>query len=84
MRLLDDLIGKEILDNEANIIGKVKDIEINAANSKIESIISVEEIKKTFGHETKETKIPFEMVQSIGDKIILKRENDIESLLYSI
>lgn len=83
MRLLDDLIGKEIIDTEAKIVGKIKDIEIDASNNKIESIISIEKIDKIIGHETKESIIPFEMIQKIGDKVILKDENSLDSLLYS-
>lgn len=73
MRLLDDIIGKEILDSSGNIIGKVKDIEIDTSKNKISSIITTKEkSKKRFGTSSEEEKIPFEMISHIGDKIILK------------
>lgn len=76
MRLIDDIINKEVLDTQANILGKVKDIEIDASTKKIESVIIIKEEKKdglfNRGNKTSEEIIPFEEVGSVGDKIILK------------
>ncbi|RAP45147.1 MAG: photosystem reaction center subunit H [Methanosphaera sp. rholeuAM6] len=72
MRLLDDIIGKEIIDSSANILGKVKDIEIDTSINKINFIIVTKgKSNKKFGS-SEEEKIPFEMINQIGDKIILK------------
>lgn len=77
MRLLDDIIGKEILDSSANIIGKVKDIEIDTSSNKIEFIIVTKGgFSKKIGT-SKEEKIPFEIISRIGDKIILENESNL-------
>jgi len=62
MRMREEVIGKEVLDSSAIIIGKVKDVEINLETREIESFI----LGKG------ETIVPYEMVKKIGDKILLK------------
>lgn len=79
MRLLDDIIGKEILDSDAKIIGKVKDIEIDSSSKIIESIIVSKNVQKSgfgkrLGNREEEDNIPIEMVSRIGDKILLKKD----------
>lgn len=83
MRILDDIISKEILDNTGNIIGKIKDVEIDTASNCIESVIITEGgFGKKLGRKQEEIMIPFEMIGSIGDKIILKKEiSDFEEIL---
>lgn len=77
MRLQKDILGKEILDNEGNIIGKVKDIEIDTSTMKISFLVASKEVKRsgfslTKGNTPEDEKIPVEEVGRIGDKIILK------------
>lgn len=75
MRLLDDVIGKEILDSSANIVGKVKDIEINNSLNRIESLIIIKKgFSKKIMSSNDEEKIPFENIDHVGDKIILKQD----------
>lgn len=75
MRLLNDIIGKEILDSSANVIGKVKDIEIDPSSKKLDFlIINKESSGRKLRSTNEEEKIPFEMIKSIGDKIILKED----------
>ncbi len=82
MRLLDDIIGKEILDNQANIVGKVKDIEIDTASNKIDFIIATKSgFNKRIGTPQVEEKIPFEMISRVGDKIILKDTTQFDIII---
>ena len=75
MRLLNDIIGKEILDSSANVIGKVKDIEIDNSSKNLDFlIINKGSSGKILKSSNEEEKIPFEMINSIGDKIILKED----------
>ena len=75
MRLLNDIIGKEILDSSANVIGKVKDIEIDTSSKNLDFlIINKGSSGKILKSSNEEEKIPFEMINSIGDKIILKED----------
>ncbi|RAP46803.1 MAG: hypothetical protein BZ136_07185 [Methanosphaera sp. rholeuAM74] len=78
MRLLEDIIAKELLDSNANIVGKVKDVEIDASTKKIKSIILIEKDGKGgfFNKKTTEKIIPFENIASVGDKIILSKSFD--------
>lgn len=83
MRLLDDIIGKEIVDGSANIVGKVKDIDIDTSSNKINSmIITKSKSSNKIRSSNDEEMIPFEMIDHIGDKIILKP--DLNDLVYEI
>ncbi len=83
MRLLNDIIGKEILDSSANILGKVKDIEIDASSNRINSIIITKGgSTRKFRSTNEEEKIPFELISHIGDKIVLKK--DIKDIVNEI
>lgn len=75
MRLLNDIIGKEIVDGSGNVIGKVKDIEIDPSLKILDSIIITKsESRKKIMSTNEEEKIPFEMINRIGDKIMLKKD----------
>lgn len=77
MRVAEDIIGKEVLDSSATIIGKVKDIEVNLGTRKIEAIvIGKGGISESIGISKEENVIPYEMVKQIGDKILLKENID--------
>ena len=78
MRLLEDIIAKELLDSNANIVGKVKDVEIDASTQKIKSIILIETSSEGgfFSKKTSEKRIPFDSIASVGDKIILTKSFD--------
>lgn len=76
MRLQKDILGKEILNNEGNIVGRVKDVCIDPSNMKLTSLIVSGVSKKsgfsfTGNNNDVEEKIPIEEVGSIGDKILL-------------
>ena len=77
MRVAEDIIGKEVLDSSATIIGKVKDIEVNLGTRKIEAIvIGKGGISESIGISKEENVIPYDMVRQIGDKILLKENID--------
>jgi len=75
MLLKNDILNKEILSNEGNIVGYVKDIEIDASSKKILSLVASTSKDGGFfslSAAEDEVKIPIEEVGGIGDKIILK------------
>ena len=39
MRIVEEVIGKEVLDSSAMVIGRVKDIEFNIETNKIVALI---------------------------------------------
>jgi len=77
MRVVDHIIGKEVLDSSATIIGKVKDVEVNLGTRKIEAIVVGKGgISESIGISKEENVIPYDMVKQIGDKILLKENID--------
>lgn len=76
MRIRDELFGKEVLDADIQIVGKVYDVVFDKHTFEITDIV----IKKTGLSEqikASENVIPIELVKVIGDKILLKGEDDI-------
>ena len=76
MRIKDELFGKEVLDAEIQIVGRVTDVVFDKDTFEITDIV----IKKTgFSEQIKasENIVPMELVKAIGDKILLKGEDDI-------
>jgi sporulation protein YlmC with PRC-barrel domain len=69
MRLHENIFGKEVLNIDAKVIGKVVDIEVDDLNFSIDALI----LKKPGFHlHNEEFAIPFINVDKIGDKILLK------------
>ena len=76
MRIKDELFGKEVLDSDVKIVGKVSDAVFDKETFELTDIV----IKKTgFSEQIKasENVIPMELVKVIGDKILLKGDDDI-------
>lgn len=73
---LKTIVGKEVLDEKGSILGKVSDIDIDTASNCVNNFIitpkSGNSITNTFSRKN-EILVPFEMIKSIGDKIILKK-----------
>ncbi|MDR2544572.1 MAG: PRC-barrel domain-containing protein [Methanobrevibacter sp.] len=73
MKVNQDVVGKEVLNTEGLIIGKVHDMEFDEETHEIKSII----VKKggltsTLNISKGENVVPFDMIKAIGDKILLK------------
>ena len=76
MRIRDELFGKEVLDAEIQIVGKVTDVVLDRDTFEITDLV----IKKTGLSEqikASENLVPMELVKVIGDKILLKGEDDL-------
>ena len=76
MRIKDELFGKEVLDAEIQIVGKVTDVVFDKDTFEITDLV----IKKTgFSEQIKasENLVPLELIKVIGDKVLLKGEDDI-------
>ena len=73
MRIVKELVGKEVLGNDIMSMGKVVDVEVDLEDNCIESIIvSKGGIQESLNISKSELVIPFDMISKIGDKIILK------------
>ena len=73
MRIVKELVGKEVLGTDIMSMGKVVDVEVDLEDNLIESIIvSKGGIQESLNISKSELVIPFDMISKIGDKIILK------------
>ena len=66
MRIVKELVGKEVLGNDIMSMGKVVDVEVDLEDNSKGGIQESLNISKS------ELVIPFDMISKIGDKIILK------------
>lgn len=76
MRVKNELFGKEVLDADIQIAGKVIDIVMDRHTYEITDLV----VKKTgFSEQIKSSEdiVPIDLVRVIGDKIILKGVDDI-------
>ena len=76
MRIKDELFGKEVLDAEIQIVGKINDVIFDKETFELTDIV----IKKTGLSEqikASENVIPVELIKVIGDKVLLKSDDDI-------
>lgn len=77
MRIKEDLINKEVLDGGAELIGKVVDVVMDKDTFEVTDLV----IKKTgIADQIKaggENVVPNELIKVIGDKILLKHDDDI-------
>nr|WP_319372882.1 PRC-barrel domain-containing protein [uncultured Methanobacterium sp.] len=76
MRIKEEMIGKEVVDINAMILGKVTDLEANFESKTIESFIVGGNggILDSLRSSKNDLIIPLNMVVAIGDKIIVKSE----------
>lgn len=71
-----ELVGKEVLSSEVKIIGKVYEVIFDEETFEITDLV----IKKTGISEQirdSENVVPVELVKAIGDKVLLKSDDDI-------
>ena len=73
---IKEFINKEVLDGNVRVIGKVHEIIFDEDSFEITDLV----IKKTgFSEQIRDSEnvIPVEMVKAVGDKILLKSDDDI-------
>lgn len=74
MRIVKELVGKEVVDDTAHVIGKVIDLEFDETNVTIQSIIiNKGSITDNLGLSKNEQIIPYDVIKTIGDKILLNK-----------
>lgn len=77
MRIVQEIVGKEVLDSSAVVIGKVKDVEVNLETNEIQAFaVGKGGISEGLGLSKGETIVPYDMVSKIGDKILLKSREE--------
>lgn len=77
MRVIEDLLKKEVIDPSAKSMGKITDIVIDEETFEITDIV----VKKTgIADSIKsngENVVPVDMLGAIGDKIFIKKDDEI-------
>ena len=69
---VDDVKGKEVIDEKGNIVGEVEDIDLDFRNRRIEGLV-LRESGLTGKIGRGETKVvPCNMIDAIGEKVLLK------------
>ncbi len=74
MRIAKELIGKEVMNSEASLVGKVIDIDLEFVDNEVNGlslIVSKKGIQETLNIKKGELVIPWDFVKKIGDKLIL-------------
>ncbi|HSP89187.1 MAG TPA: PRC-barrel domain-containing protein [Ignavibacteriaceae bacterium] len=72
MKIEDELIGKEVIDESGDVVGIVKDVEWDFKSKMVESIELKEGgISAKIGLGEKKI-VPISMVDQIGDKVLIK------------
>ncbi len=75
-KVAQQIVGKEVLDSSGMVVGKVKDVEVNLDNNEIEAIILGKgSISESLGLSRDEVIIPYDEVDEIGDKVLIKKSN---------
>jgi sporulation protein YlmC with PRC-barrel domain len=76
MKIKEEIIGKEVVDVHARSIGKVTDMEVNFETKTLEAfLVGKGGILESLGR-SNDIIIPQDMVLAIGDKILVKAENE--------
>jgi len=75
LKIKDEFIGKEVLDASGHELGKVDDIDVDFKSDRIDSII-LHEGGRLRG---RDRVIPYSMVETVGERILLKRSGERES-----
>ncbi|EKQ54320.1 MAG: hypothetical protein B655_0813 [Methanobacterium sp. Maddingley MBC34] len=76
MKIKEEIIGKEVVDVNALVIGKVRDVEVNFQTKTMEAfIVGGGGFLESLGSSKNDIIVPENMVIAIGDKILVKTEN---------
>jgi len=76
MKIKEEIVGKEVVDVNALVIGKVRDVEVNFETKTLEAfIVGGGGFLEGLGSSKNDIRIPQDMVIAIGDKILVKTEN---------
>ena len=74
-----DIMGKEVINDSAIVIGTVRDVEVNLETNEMESfIVGKGGLSESLGFSSSEVVIPYDMIHQIGDKVLLVTSETFE------
>ncbi len=71
-----EIIGKEVLDGNINIIGRVHEIVFDEDTFEVTDLV-IKKVGISEQFRDSENVIPVDLVKTIGDKVLLKNDEDI-------
>ncbi len=72
MKINEEMIGKDVIDESGDQVGIIKDVEWNPQTKMVEYVLLAEGgISAKLGLGDKKL-IPIDMVENIGDKVLIK------------
>lgn len=72
MKINDELLGKEVIDESGDQVGVVKEVEWDVPHNKVTSLILKEGgISAKIGLGEKQM-VPYENIEEIGDKVLIR------------
>jgi len=72
MKIKDEILGKEVIDESGVTIGKIKELDLDFILNALKTMeIKDQGISGKFGWGEKKV-LPFHLVKKIGDKIMIK------------
>jgi len=72
MKINNDLLGKDVIDESGDQVGVVKEVEWDEKNNKVTSIILKEGgISAKIGLGDKKM-VPYDNIEEIGDKVLIR------------
>ena len=71
-----EIIGKEVLDGNIKIIGKVHEIVFDEDTFEVTDLV-IKKVGISEQFRDSENVIPVDLVKAIGDKVLLKNDEDI-------
>ena len=75
MKVKEEIIGKEVVDISGNVIGRIKDLDVDFENQILQSfVVGDGGIFDSLGSSKGEIIIPYHKIRTIGDKVLLKTE----------
>ncbi len=73
MKIEDELKGKDVIDDNGDKVGEISDVEWNPETNMVESFVVTEGGASAAIGMGEKRLIPFEDVDTIGEKVLLKR-----------
>lgn len=73
---IKNILGMKVLDNNANEVGKINDVEFDVETGKISELTI--SLKKNLLDKNNDINVKYENVKSIGDYLLLDIEIDID------
>lgn len=74
---IKNILGMKVLDNKANEVGKINDVEFDVETGKIGEITI--SLKKNLLDKNNDVTVKYENVKSIGDYVLLDIDIDVDT-----